>query len=126
VKKSLLIIFSFLILTSLRSQNTNSQRTEAEAKILIDSLYKNLINGADFKTTAKTYSEDPGSNRYGGEYDSITKGLFVPEFEIVVFSLKVNEISKPFKTEYGYHIAMLIARRNDEVDVRHILIQYRK
>ncbi len=126
IKKSILSIFSFLILTSLVIQNTNSQRTENEAKVLIDSLYKKLINGADFKAMAKTYSEDPGSNKYGGEYDSITKGLFIPEFENVVFNLKVNEISQPFKTEYGYHIATVIARRNDEVDVRHILIQFKK
>ncbi len=62
----------------------------------------------------------------GGRYDSVGKDIFVPEFEKVVFDLKLNEISTPFLTEYGDHIATVIAIRKDERDVRHILITYKK
>lgn len=104
----------------------NPQRTEAEAKTIIDGLYKRLANGEDFAKLANQYSEDPGTNKCGGEYDSVRKDIFVPEFEQVVFSLKLNEISTPFITQYGYHIAKVIAIRKDERDVRHILIQFKK
>ncbi|MDQ3110807.1 MAG: peptidyl-prolyl cis-trans isomerase [Bacteroidota bacterium] len=104
----------------------NSQRTEAEAKAIIDGLYTRLVNGEDFTTLAKRYSEDPGTNSIGGRYDSVRKDIFVPEFEKVVFNLKINAISTPFLTEYGYHIATVIAIRNDERDVRHILITFKK
>lgn len=104
----------------------NPQRTEAEAKTIIDELHKRLVNGEDFAKLANRYSEDPGSNKYGGEYDSIRKNIMVPEFEKVVFNLKINEISTPFITEYGYHIATVIAIRKDELDVRHVLIRFKK
>ncbi|HET6990890.1 MAG TPA: peptidylprolyl isomerase [Bacteroidia bacterium] len=104
----------------------NPQRTEAEAKAIIDGLYKRLINGEDFGVLANQYSEDPGTNKLGGEYDGVTKGVFVPEFEKVVFNLKINEISTPFITQYGYHIATVTAIRKGERDVRHILIQFKK
>jgi parvulin-like peptidyl-prolyl isomerase len=102
------------------------QRTEAEAKSIIDGLYKRLVSGEDFEKLATAYSEDPGTKQTGGRYDSVRKDIFVPEFEKVVFGLKPNEISAPFITEYGYHIATVIAIREEECDVRHILIRYKK
>ena len=48
--------------------------------------------------------------------------MFVKEFEAVMFSLEVGEVSDVFKTEYGYHIMVLEERREDEVDVRHLLM----
>lgn len=103
-----------------------SQRTQTEAKTIIDELHKRLVNGEDFATLATTYSEDPGTKMNGGKYESVRKDIYVPEFEKVVFDLKLNEISAPFITEYGYHIATVIAIREDERDVRHILIMYKK
>lgn len=104
----------------------NPQRTEAEAKSIIDGLYKRLVSGEDFAKLATIYSEDPGTKMNGGRYDSVRKDIFVPEFEKAVFDLKLNEISNPFITEYGYHIATVVAIREDERDVRHILITYKK
>lgn len=106
--------------------NEDPQRSEAEAKTIIDGLHKRLVNGEDFAKLANRYSEDPGTNTYGGEYDSIRKNIMVPEFEKVVFNLKINEISTPFITQFGYHIATVIAIREDERDVRHILIRFKK
>ena len=48
--------------------------------------------------------------------------MFVKEFEAVMFSLEEGEVSEVFKTEYGYHIAVLEERRENEVDIRHILM----
>ena len=68
------------------------------------------------------YSEDPGSSRNGGAYLDIKKGDFVREFESIAFSLDINELSEIFQTEYGYHIAQLVQRRGNKIDIRHILM----
>ena len=81
-----------------------------------------IVNGKDFAAFAALYSEDPGSASKGGEYDSLKRGVFVPEFEAVAFQLKPNEISQVFETNFGFHIIQLLARRGEEVDLRHILI----
>ncbi len=93
-----------------------------ETKQKLMDLKNRVHNGESFETLAILYSEDPGSSRNGGLYRGVKRGMFVKEFESVMFSLKVNEISDVFETEYGYHIVQLIARSGEEVDVRHILI----
>jgi parvulin-like peptidyl-prolyl isomerase len=73
-------------------------------KDLADQLYNQLkADGADWAGVAKRYSQDPGSKNKGGRYTA-TKGQVVPEFEKAVWSMKTNEVSKPVKTQYGYHI----------------------
>jgi len=57
------------------------------------------------------YSEDPGSNKKGGEYKAIQRGVFVKEFEAVAFNLKRGEISDPFKTEFGYTYRSIIGEK---------------
>jgi peptidyl-prolyl cis-trans isomerase SurA len=83
---------------------------------------KRIANGEDFETLALIYSTDPGSASNGGLYKGIKKGMFVKEFEDVMYSLEIGQISEPFKTEYGYHIVKLEAREGEVVDVRHILL----
>jgi parvulin-like peptidyl-prolyl isomerase len=72
-------------------------------KALADKLYAQLKNGGDFAALAKKYSKDPGSAAQGGKL-TISKGQTVPEFDKAAFSLKKNELSKPIKTQYGWHI----------------------
>ncbi len=93
-----------------------------ETKQKLKALKSRVLNGESFETLAILYSEDPGSSRNGGLYRGVKRGMFVKEFESVMFSLKVNEISEVFKTEYGYHIVQLVARSGEQVDLRHILI----
>jgi len=94
----------------------------SETKKKLDKLKDRINKGESFGTLAILYSEDPGSSRNGGLYTSIKRGMFVKEFEAVMFSLEEGEVSEVFKTEYGYHIALLEERRENEVDIRHILM----
>ena len=94
----------------------------SETKKKLDKLKDRIKKGESFGTLAILYSEDPGSSRNGGLYTAIKRGMFVKEFEAVMFSLEEGEVSDVFETEYGYHIAVLEERREDEVDVRHILM----
>lgn len=75
-----------------------------------------------FSTTAVLYSNDPGSSGEGGEFDWVTRGTFVPEFDRIAFSIKEGEVSEVFETEYGFHILELFERRGDQYRGRHILL----
>ena len=66
-----------------------------------------LADGGDFAALAKEYSTDPGSAENGGSLgwiDNAGRAQFVPEFTKALGTLKVNEISEPIKSDYGYHI----------------------
>lgn len=76
----------------------------------------------DFCTAAASYSQDPGSANNCGKYEHVTRGMFVPEFDAVMFRMKEGEISDVVETPFGYHIIELLARRGEEVDIRHILM----
>ncbi len=78
-------------------------------KVKIDSVYQKLNEGKSFGELAKKYSEDRGSAVNGGVLPKFSSGRMVPSFENEVFNLKKEgEISKPFKTRYGWHIVKLI------------------
>ncbi|HET7628164.1 MAG TPA: peptidylprolyl isomerase [Bacillales bacterium] len=64
-----------------------------------------LKNGADFAELAKKYSEDPGSAKDGGNVGYVTKNSqMVKPFLDAAFKLDVGEVSKPVKSQFGYHI----------------------
>jgi peptidyl-prolyl cis-trans isomerase SurA len=75
-----------------------------------------------FSFYATLYSEDPGSRNNGGDFTCVSRGMFVPEFDAVAFSMEPGTISEPFKTEYGWHILYLRERRGDSYCGAHILI----
>lgn len=85
-------------------------RTMDEAKKIADGLYEQLQKGADFAKLAKEKSDDPGSKDNGGEYELTGRGVWVKPFEKMAFELQQDEISKPFKTQFGYHIMQVMER----------------
>ncbi|MGG3468437.1 peptidylprolyl isomerase [Neobacillus pocheonensis] len=70
-----------------------------------------LANGSDFAELAKAYSTDASTKDQGGELGYFSKGEMVTEFDNVAFALPVNQISDPVKTEYGYHIIKVEAKK---------------
>jgi parvulin-like peptidyl-prolyl isomerase len=75
----------------------------ARAKALADRLYGELQDGAGFARLAKQHSDDPSSKDLGGKL-SIVRGQTVAPFEQTAFGIAKMAISRPVKTQYGYHI----------------------
>ena len=74
-------------------------------------LRERILKGEDFGGIASATSEDPGSAPDGGDLGWSSPGTFVPEFDKAIADLKVNEITQPFKTRYGWHIAQMLGIR---------------
>ena len=70
-----------------------------------------VLKGESFEAIASVTSEDPGSAAAGGDLGWAGPGTFVPEFERQLDALDTDEISEPFKTQFGWHIVQLLGRR---------------
>lgn len=90
-------------------------RNETQAKRLINSLYKRIEEGEDFSLLAKEYSEDPGSALQGGDLGWSMPGQFAPEFEKAMAELDIDAVSKPFKSQFGWHIMQKLAERDHDM-----------
>jgi peptidyl-prolyl cis-trans isomerase SurA len=89
-----------------------------------------ILKGEDFAVLAKTLSEDPGSAAEGGDLGWTAPGTFVPEFDATLGKLAANEISEPFRTQFGWHIVQLLGRRQfdntDELRRQRAFLQLRE
>jgi peptidyl-prolyl cis-trans isomerase D len=94
--------------------SVDDKTKDADAKKKADDLYARIQKGEDFATLAKEFSQDPGSAINGGDLGFAAKGTFVPEFEAKLDALKINEVSQPVKTQFGYHIIKLLATRQPD------------
>ncbi len=86
-------------------------RSEAATKQLVEKLYDRIKAGEDFAELAKSFSEDPGSALNGGDLNWIDPNALVPEFREVMASSQQGVVSKPFKTQYGWHVLEVLGRR---------------
>jgi len=77
---------------------------------LAKELQQRAEKGEDFATLAKQYSQDPGVKTNEGEYTFARNGRMVPEFEAAAFSMKVNQVSEPVETQFGYHVIKLLEK----------------
>ncbi|NMD01063.1 MAG: hypothetical protein GYA62_15275, partial [Bacteroidales bacterium] len=82
---------------------------KAEQKI--NEAYQKLQQGEDFAKVAMDYSDDKASAKRGGDLPWFGTGRMVPEFESAAFDTKVGEITKPFRTAFGFHIIKKIETR---------------
>jgi peptidyl-prolyl cis-trans isomerase SurA len=99
-----------------------SPEAKAKAKAQADSIVLELRRGADFATAARRFSQDPGSKEQGGSLNWFRRGVMVPEFERVAFSLKPGVVSDPVESPFGYHIIQVERLQPGEVQARHILL----
>ncbi|WP_438313659.1 foldase protein PrsA [Sporosarcina sp. FA9] len=70
-----------------------------------------IADGEDFAALAKEYSTDASNADKGGELGFFPRGKMVPEFDEAVFSMKLDTISEPIKTDFGYHIIKLTDKK---------------
>ncbi len=89
--------------------------TEEEAKNKIQSLYSRTTSGEDFNALAKEFSEDIGSKLDGGYLDWSIPGKFVKEFEIAMQKTPSGKVSKPFRSQFGWHILKVENSRKKDI-----------
>ncbi|MGP7817409.1 peptidylprolyl isomerase [Niallia sp. 01092] len=85
------------------------EKTAKEVKVKLD-------KGEDFASLANGYSIDTGTKANGGDLGYFVKGKMVPEFDAAAFSLKINQISGPIKTQYGYHIIKVTDKKTNKLE----------
>ncbi len=96
-------------------------------KLAMDDLadYKKQVESgqAKFESLVQLYSDDPGKNQGGGQYNiNRTEKQMDPAFINQAFRLKEGQISPVFKSKFGYHIIQMVSRAGDDAVVRHILL----
>lgn len=85
--------------------------TPEEAKKRAENLYQQLKSGKNFSNMAKQYSVDITSAKKGGDLGWVKPGDLVPEFENAMNKLSLNAISKPVKSQFGWHIIQVLGRK---------------
>jgi len=88
---------------------TLDNRSEGEALELIKEIERQ-VTPDNFAGLAMNLSEGPSASR-GGDLGWFGQGMMVEEFEDAVFNLSINEVSAPVKTQFGYHLILLVDRR---------------
>lgn len=95
---------------------------KAYTKVL--DIKKRLEAGEDFISVAQQFSEDPSVKENNGDLGYFSAFRMVYTFENAAFNTNVGQISKPFRTRFGYHIVKVVDKRvnRGEVTVAHIMI----
>ena len=93
------------------SQELNARHILVEDEALAKELVEKLKAGEDFATLAKENSTDPGSGEKGGDLGWFSTGTMVPAFNDAAYALKIDEISEPVQSDFGYHIIQVLDKR---------------
>lgn len=85
-----------------------------------------IIKGdTTFEAAAKKYSEDTYSKDKGGDLGYFTSLGMVYPFETVAYTTKPGDISKPVRSQFGYHIIKVLDKKADvgQIEIAHIMIR---
>jgi len=93
---------------------TNELIDDQEAQSRLESLKARIEDGDNFATLARANSDDKGSAINGGDLDWVGPGALVPPFEEAMNQLKIDEISDPVQTQFGWHIIQVLERENKD------------
>ncbi|MEJ2619623.1 MAG: peptidylprolyl isomerase [Candidatus Thiodiazotropha sp.] len=94
--------------------NTNEIVSDDEARQRLETLRARIIDGDSFETLARSHSDDKASAIKGGDLGWTSPGDLVPQFEEQMNAMAINEISQPFKTQFGWHIVQPLERRQHD------------
>jgi peptidyl-prolyl cis-trans isomerase SurA len=101
-----------------------SEEEKARVRERLEAIREEIVSGRmEFSAAARAFSQDLGSARQGGYLGEFTRGQMVPEFERMVFSVPIGEVSPVFETPFGFHIVLVEKRMGNKAEARHILIQ---
>jgi peptidyl-prolyl cis-trans isomerase SurA len=89
----------------------------SESLTQANNIYRQIKSGKDFSLMAKQYSVDSASAVKGGDLGWVTPGELVPEFEKTMNSLAINQISKPVKSQFGWHLIQVLERKQKDDSV---------
>jgi peptidyl-prolyl cis-trans isomerase SurA len=87
---------------------------DEEAQRRLEQLRTRIENGEKFDELARSHSDDTVSATRGGDLGWVNPGDTVPAFERVMQSLREGEISDPFRTQFGWHVVQVVARRDHD------------
>jgi len=94
----------------------NEIRDEQQTIALINELRQRIVDdGEEFTSLARQNSDDATSVVAGGDLDWVSEGGMPIEMESVVDTLEVGEISEPFRSQMGWHIAEVLGRRESDL-----------
>ncbi|WP_438461909.1 peptidylprolyl isomerase [Marinomonas sp. PE14-40] len=95
--------------------SANAIRDQKQTQEALETIYQRILKGEDFASLAKEFSEDKGSALKGGDLDWTVQGTMVPEFEAVMNETSVGGVSKPFRSQYGWHVLKVEGRRSQDI-----------
>ncbi|MDF2446230.1 MAG: surA [Moraxellaceae bacterium] len=89
-----------------------------DARQKLDDIRAKLAKGDKFSDLARTYSDDPGSARQGGDLGWVNQGDMVPEFDATMRKTATGQVSDVFQSPYGWHILQVTGTREHDVSVQ--------
>jgi peptidyl-prolyl cis-trans isomerase SurA len=108
----------------------NEVQDDATTRQRLVAIRDRILAGEDFEALASVTSEDPGSASRGGDLGWTSPGTFDPAFEEALAGLEPDQISEPFRTQFGWHIVQLLGRRthdqSDELRRQRVLTALRE
>jgi len=90
--------------------------TDEEALAKANDIRKRLAAGEDFAELAKKESDDVGSGAAGGSLGDFGRGQMVPAFEQAAYALPLNQVSEAVRTQFGYHVIQVRAKKRKTLD----------
>jgi peptidyl-prolyl cis-trans isomerase SurA len=90
---------------------TNEIEDDETVRQKLSRIRERVVGGESFEAIASVTSADTSSAANGGDLGWQGPGTFVPEFEQQLEALSENELSEPFKTQFGWHLVQLLGRR---------------
>lgn len=95
------------------SADSKVARSQAVKKLY--KLRQRVIDGENFESLARIYSDDSVSAANGGSLNWVSPGEMVPEFEQAFEKAGLGEVSLPIETQFGVHILVVEDRRKKNI-----------
>ena len=86
-----------------------------------DSARQEILSGAPFDEVARRESADSASAAKGGDLGEWTKGAMDPAFDSAAFTLPLKTVSRPVRSQFGFHLIEITSRKGNKAKGRHIL-----